>query len=145
MHDESNELVGELREEKCFRIWMLRGSRAWGRVIKMDRGAPEGDGWGYGGKPFGTFGSRRNHRGFPLAHVLGRSPQAWPLAAGIDSAAARTRGPPISSSRFSRGRGKRGSFYRRVLFARAGKMRPGLGRSGQIVGRGRRNCHGTGR
>jgi hypothetical protein len=38
MHDESNELVGELREEMCFRIWMLRGSRAWGRVIKMDRG-----------------------------------------------------------------------------------------------------------
>lgn len=38
MHDESNELVGEPREEMCFRIWMLRGSRAWGRVIKMDRG-----------------------------------------------------------------------------------------------------------
>jgi hypothetical protein len=35
-HDGANELP----EEGCFWIWMLRGSRAWGRVIKMDRGAP---------------------------------------------------------------------------------------------------------
>jgi hypothetical protein len=69
-----------------------------------------------------------SHAG-PWRTFLDRSPQAWPRfpASGWDwdRQRGRTRGPPISSSRVFRGRGKRGKLLSppRAFFARAEKRR----------------------
>jgi hypothetical protein len=107
--------TGEANELVCF-------ASGFGRSVGATRGAGlnrrikrRSDRKVAGGlaSPFRTFGSRR----------IGETP--WFLtptlaASGCDRQRGRTRGP-IPSSRYLRGRGKRGSFCRRVLLPPAGK------------------------